>query len=356
MKTTSSLIPRPAAERWRDIRFRHIPVLVYVLSTLAVLYLWNTHWMPGTFVGEVQSNVGKVASSVNGLLVEVSAQPFDRVTNGQVLGKVVIPFAADDGAAAAQSDLLVNRARMVLDNQRNDQGYQQLKSDLLEQKVNLAMAESKLRFAESELARAEKLIADKIVSQFEYEFALDTRDVLAAEVKQRRELINEMEKTLAAMKSTLGENEQELIVDTINRGLAAQKAELQTSGESVLRANFDGVITAIHRNQGENVAAGEPLISISGEQANSIVGYIRQPVTYEPKAGDKVWVRSRRGNQRHAAEAHVVKVGARVDLLMHLANESGFDPLRERGLPVLINLPEKLVLYPGELVELTFKN
>jgi hypothetical protein len=66
-------------------------------------------------------------------------------------------------------------------------------------------------------------------------------------------------------------------------------------------------------------------------------------------------VRSRRGNQRLAAEASVLAVGARLELFTRPLRVRGFDNSQERGLPVLIEAPEELALYPGELVDLALK-
>ena len=82
---------------------------------------------------------------------------------------------------------------------------------------------------------------------------------------------------------------------------------------------------------------------------------LRQPISFEPKAGDVVLVRSR-GNRRQVAEARVVKVGARLELFTQPLRVRGFDSSQERGLPVLIDLPDGLTLYPGELVDLVLKN
>jgi len=62
------------------------------------------------------------------------------------------------------------------------------------------------------------------------------------------------------------------------------------------------VVTKVYRNQGENILASEPLIAISSERGENIIGFLRQPISFEPKAGDVVLVRSR-GNRRQVAEA-----------------------------------------------------
>jgi multidrug resistance efflux pump len=356
MEKTAPPIPRPIAERWRDIRLRHVPVLTYLVCIGLAVYLWNQHWTPSTFVGEVQGTLANVTSAQDGRLVNLSIRQFDRVTKGQILGKVAqAQGASDAGLAAIRADLDVMRARMVLDQHRNDQNYQQLRVDYLSQRVDLAIARAKLRFSQSELDRNEKLHTENIVSQFDYELALDNRDALSAEVKEREALVAETENTLAATKPAGRAESEPLVLDTIDKAIKAQEEQFRQSVETVLRSPIDGVVTKVYRNPGENILASEPLVTISGEQGENIIGFLRQPISFEPKAGDLVLVRSR-GNRRQIGEARIVKVGARLELFTQPLRARGFDSSQERGLPVLIDLPDGLALYPGELVDLVLKN
>ena len=86
-----------------------------------------------------------------------------------------------------------------------------------------------------------------------------------------------------------------------------------------------------------------------------IIGFMREPDDMGPKVGDTVVVRSRRGNRRLAAEATVLAVGGRLELFTRPLRVRGLGNAQERGLPVLVNAPEELVLYPGELVDLSIK-
>ena len=356
MEKTAIPIPRPIAERWRDIRLRHVPVLAYLVCIALAVYLWNRHWTPSTFMGEVQGTLSNVTSAQDGRLMNLSVRQFDRVAKGQILGKVAqAPGAADAGLAAIRADLEVMRARMVLDQHRNDQNYQQQRVDYLSQRVDLAIARAKLRFAQSELDRNEKLHTENIVSQFDYETALDNRDALAAEVKEREALVAETEKSLAAAKPAGPAASEPLVLDTIDKAIKAQEEQFRLSVETVLRSPIDGVVTKIYRNPGENILASEPLITISSEHGENIIGFLRQPISFEPKAGDLVVVRSR-SNRRQIGEARIVKVGGRLELFTQPLRARGFDSSQERGLPVLIDLPEGLALYPGELVDLVLKN
>jgi multidrug resistance efflux pump len=222
--------------------------------------------------------------------------------------------------------------------------------DQLSQQVDLAIANSRLRFAETDLARQRTLYEQKITSKQVFELALDYRDALAMEIKERERLVGEMEKALTTMKpnQTAGDP---AVFDTIDAAIKAQEEQFRRTGETELRAPMDGIVTKVLRNPGENVSRGESLVTISGERPENIVGFVRQPLSFEPRVGDRVIVRTRRGD-RKAAEARIVKVGARMEFFSQPLRVRGFDSSQERGLPVQVDLPQSLALHPGELVDL----
>lgn len=356
MKEPLPKIPRPAKQRWHDIRLRHIPIVAYLAGILGVVYLWNTQWMPSSFTGEVQAPVAEVASPIDGILLEVNVQQYDRVEKGQVIGRITVaPEAAAANLAAIRADLAVMRARMLLDQSRNVQGYEQLRVDQLDQQVNLAVAESRLQFAEAELARTRSMQTQGISSKSELDLAQNERDNLVAEIERRKGLIAEMDSALAAMKSQVGDAANSGILDTINEAIRAQNEQLHQAGDTLLRAPISGLVTKVPLPNGANIRAGDSLITISSEQPEHIIGFVRQPIAFEPKEGDQVVVRTRRNN-RQAGEARIIKVGARLEFFTQSLRVRGFDSSQERGLPVLISLPPGLSLHPGELVDLAIHN
>lgn len=354
----SNIIPRRLPHRWQDFRVRYIPLGVYLLGIGLSVWMWNTHWMPGTFSGEVQGATADVASLQAGQLVRLTVSQFDRVKKGQILGSVSLPRAsAETALKAIRTDLMVMRARMSADGQRNQLSYQRTRMDQLDQSVDLAIARSRLRYAESEVQRQTKLLEKRIVSVLEYEQALDLRDALAEEVKEREALVAETDRALKTILAggSMGDSDAGSF-DTIEAAIQAQEDLFLNEIEAVLTAPIDGVVSKVYRSEGEIVSVGEPLVLISADHPETILGFLRQPASVEPMVGDTVVVRSRRGNQRVAAEATVLAVGGRLEMFTRPLRVRGFDSSQERGLPVLIELPEELSLYPGELVDLSFKN
>jgi multidrug resistance efflux pump len=262
--------------------------------------------------------------------------------------------------AVISADLQVTRARMMQDQQRNDLNYQQTRMDLLGQRIELATAKIRLQQAESEFERVTILFRDKIAPEgvgprdgvLGYEVALRDRDALKIEVEQKTRLISDMEQILQEFKPPTLSNQNPLLNDAINAAVSAQEEQLRrTEGGTALRAPMDGIVSIVNRRSGENIAAGEPILTISSERAERIIGFLRLPVSYEPKVGDTVEIRTR-GSNAQKASATIQKVGSRMELFTQPLRVRGFAAAQERGLPILINLPENLKVYPGEIVDL----
>ena len=117
------------------------------------------------------------------------------------------------------------------------------------------------------------------------------------------------------------------------------------------QAALAGLNAVIHL-AGENVASGEILVDLRGTRPESILGFVRQPLTYLPQSNDVVRVMTR-GRPRRTAESRVLRVGAHLESFTQPLRVRGFDAAFERGLPVLLEYPESLGLQPGELVDLT---
>ena len=93
---------------------------------------------------------------------------------------------------------------------------------------------------------------------------------------------------------------------------------------------------------------------MSAPNAQRIIGYLRQPLPFEPRVGDTVKVYTRRPH-RQTANARILQVGVQMELVTAPMRIRGYGIAMERGLPILLNLPAGLEVHPGELVDLMIK-
>ena len=138
-----------------------------------------------------------------------------------------------------------------------------------------------------------------------------------------------------------------------------QEAKLKLAEEQLtpvpLVAPMDGVVSLVLRHSGENVAAGDSILRISATQSHRLVGYLRQPLSLDPKAGMSAAVHTR-GSARQAATVKITEVGAALEPIsptllaaMHLPPA----PAQELGLRIHFELPQGIPLRPGEHVDIT---
>jgi multidrug resistance efflux pump len=306
----------------------------------------------------------------SGSWLNFMSPPFAPVRRGQPVAviQVVTPEALQASATAIQSELEIMRARMILDQNRNLQNHDRLRLDWLSQRVDLAVARASLGFAENEFQRVDQLFREQVASDTELEIAQDRRDALRAEVEERTRLVNEFERTVVATRPASDPHEDPLILGTISTAIAAHEAQLRQLESPIrLDAPIDGIVTAVYRRRGETVMAGEPLVVISGDAPDQIIGYVRQPMSFEPQTGDTVEVRTR-GPRRQTGLTRVNAVGNRLEVyavstsgsqLEVFAAPLGLRPAGgtyERGLPVLLDIPANMRLIPGELVDLIVRS
>lgn len=125
---------------------------------------------------------------------------------------------------------------------------------------------------------------------------------------------------------------------------------------TLITAPIEGTVTYLHVAPGERVKAGLPILNITGNKPDRIVAFLRQPIAFVPEVGAPVKVRPR-ARHDNTVMATVQRVGLQLvpinPALLPLGSSRREVPHTESGLPVIINVPPELKLFPGEVVELT---
>jgi multidrug resistance efflux pump len=354
-------IPSPLPRRWREFRINAVPPMIFVALVGVVAITWRHYVATPSVIGEVENAKVNVISTVPGTLAELNVDRFQKVSKDQIIGRVYTlePEQLKASLAAIEVDLKVLKARMDLDKTRNANSLAQLRVDLGLEKLNLESARIQLVHAESEYARAKKLYDSQLIglgasaarNDLGYEVALRDRDRLRAEVATRQQTIVELEKGIASL-SASGVAESSPEDPLIDQAIKAQESKLVLlEGPVLLKAPIAGVVGILNHRPGEKIMAGDPIITISPEHSDRIVGYIRQPLTSIPKVGSSVKVRTR-GPGRQTAIARVLEIGSDLQPVTAPLRIRGYDTSQERGLPFFVEMPAGLALHPGELVDL----
>lgn len=350
---TPAKIPTPPRLVWREFRHRLVPGLVFAVVLLTAGVLWRDQAAVPHLVGEVESITSAVITVEDGSLIHLDVDRYEAVAAEQIIGefRVMDPDSVRVELASIATELQVTRTRIEQDQQRILQDFEQLRLSWLQERVALATARVELQFAESELARVNKLAADKLVSADQLDLAQSLADSRRAEVSEREKLVTELEASIKRLAPADAARFDHAINDQMSRAIAAQEELLSLGARTVkLRAPISGLITAVHHHPGERVRRGESIVTITATNSGRIVAYFRQAPVQPVQAGDAVQVRSRM-DRRQSGLGRVLRVGRHYeDVSTNLAVANpGF---ATRGLPVLVSLPENMALLPGELVDL----
>ncbi len=356
---TTELIPTPPAQRWREFRFKALPVIVFGCALAAVIILWHNNVSAPTMTGEVATVSANVIAPESGVLTNVLVGRFQKVKAGQEIACVLAsnPAKIDSQLGLIRGNITLNQFDLnaFLDRHRLAFNNAELRLNYMKQRVELATSQVELQRAEAELLRFQQLTNQNLVSPSQYDVALKNRDIFKRKVDETEKLLADMEIGVAEGKQAEEQfpKIRNLPTDTL---LAIEKQRqhlLSLPNEPLLlRSPIDGVVTAIHRRNGENVLAGDPIVTITAATGERIVGYLRQPLVVEPHIGMQVEVRAR-SLRRETSMAHITDVGSAME---HVSTNLLAPGLRgEIGLAIAVNMPPGLTLRPGELVDLILK-
>jgi HlyD family secretion protein len=354
---TTARIPIPLQQRLRDMRMRLIPAIVFTAALIAIGFMWKDYVAAPTMVGQAESIQASVSCYKPGMLAELSVNRFQMVKAGDSIGKILVadPKILASSLAVVEAEIEALRVGMepVTAQQRAAINYDQLRLDWMKQRAQLATAQVNLQWAGTELRRTDELFKEKILSQAMLEEAQAKQNRLQQEVDELAKLVTEQEQNFKQLQIT---NSIEASEKTLRAAIAVQESKLHLIEAELspitLSAPVDGMISVIYHRSGEAITAGEPVVAIAALNSPRIVGYLRPPITCDPKVGMNVEVRTR-GLHRQVGSAKIVEVGVQLEpiapaLLPPVKLANG-----EFGLPVAISLPTSLKVLPGELLDLT---
>jgi multidrug resistance efflux pump len=374
-------IPVPWKHRWRRFRYSSLPMFSFVAFVGAAAWLWTHATQMPHAIGEVEAKRVVAATGVSGVLKRVPREwrLFDKVAANQVVAQL------DDGLlssemATLQTDLArlqkeVEAAKAKLPASEADRSQTYLAQSIqvrfeLEQRRIAALTQQVQ--VEGDRLEAERtntyfecikpLYEKKMISEQEYANARLYRDEAAKRLAENLKVADEAkrqqrdaEERLTTLRDFLPLDVKTQLapiaaaIDVQNTRIAGLEVRIK---QLTIHAPNSGVIAAIHHWPGENVPAGEPILTIASDKGSYLVSFVRQEQHVEPEKGMAVDVR-KRAAVSSASEMAVESVGPQIEPIpQHLCR----DPkIPEWGLPVRIALPDSFPCRPGELFEVTFK-
>lgn len=393
---TLSRIPSPPGATFREFRITVLPVLTFLLVLGATLVTWRLYVGPSQLVGEVEAIHTQVSAPQAGQLRELHVDLLQHVKAGQTLA-VLVPtdprvLAARLDVSRSRLDLLRESLDARLRQQNNQISLLQLRLNWLSQRAELASLQARRSFYESELTRQTQLMTwlreraalteSRIVAVprtsagesapggdprswipegagmdrvADFQIAKRDLDSLNAELEEKTRLVDEIR---AALEAVAPEENQisDVLPTAMKAAVAFEEAELKQLEDQIkpvaLVATMDGIVSVVSRRAGENVLAGDTILTLSALQSDRILAYLRQPLNLEVRTNMNIEVRSR-SHRREAGIGRVLAIGTQIEpILPQLLPRTSATRDAEFGLPILISLPPGLPAVGGEVVDL----
>ncbi|MDJ0522866.1 MAG: HlyD family efflux transporter periplasmic adaptor subunit [Planctomycetota bacterium] len=145
-------------------------------------------------------------------------------------------------------------------------------SEITSARASVASAESTKNTAGADLERNRKLLRDRQIPKAEFDQFQNAYDTAVANLQKAKASVQAAEQQLQALEATLTEAEaalrlKKVEVDQTNAQIAELRNALKQAQTDLdhckLEAPFGGRITKIHASQGDFVAAGTPVLSLT---------------------------------------------------------------------------------------------
>jgi len=356
-------IPIPLKRRLAHWQSRLLPSSLFFLLCLAVLLLWQENLSLPSLVGQVDIRRLDIRTTASGTITNLSVQLFQKVRRGEIIAK--LDPADPMTSLSSQADLLLAKKELLqllslttasseFDIQRNLLDKERLRTEWLQQKVNLASAEIRMENLRNEYERAKGLREQELLSESQYDLAEKNFLSTEAEVKERQIFIEDLSRTIASIEGLIA-NSQEIETARMEIDRTSLKRSIaRLEQEWVIRAPADGIITGIQKRQGELVGSSDSIVTLTEDASNTVVAYLPQGLEVPLSIGETVTIRSR-SQQLRQASAMVVRMGTSFEIMPDMISQLQLHRLGGLGIPILIQVPDTFDCKPGEMVNIVLE-
>ena len=256
--------------------------------------LWHSK-ETATPIGVVRTTEIRVAPEVGGQLVTINVQKGDGIRAGDVVAQL----------SAIELSAAVVQARAALDaaSAQRDNVYAGVRAEEVASLASaIDKAKSGLDYAQSELARKTQLVPNNAASQQDLDQAQNDFDTARADLAEAQA------NHAAAVAGPT--REERAIADAQVKAAARAVAVLERRlDKTTLRAPTDGIVSVIVAEVGENVTAGQPILTIAATGKQWLSFNAREDMLHGLTVGDKVEVTRAGGQPRPAIVTELVPLG-----------------------------------------------
>lgn len=229
-----------------------VPVLLLIAAGSGAVWYYRSRPAPTgdglVASGTVEATDAQLGFQLPGRVVSIAPREGDRVRAGQELARL---DRAELEARREQSQAQVQATEAALAELR--QGSRQ--EEIAQARAAVTAAEERRADAERDLARTRRLFEGGAVSREALDKAQMALDVARA---QRTQVAEQLRLVQAGPR----QERIEAARAQVSQAEAAVRGVDASLGNTVLAAPFDGVVTVRHREPGEIVPAGSPVVTV----------------------------------------------------------------------------------------------
>lgn len=258
-----------------------ILAVVLVLVGLGALGIWalrDDDEGPLEASGTVEATEADLGFPLPGTIERIAVDEGDAVAAGDTLA--ILDYAALEGRrAGAAAAVDAARARLA----ELERGFRP--QELAQARSSAAAAEQRLEEARAEADRSRALYAGEAISRRE----LDRAETALAGARAEAERAGAQLDLVREGARSEQIDAQRAVVEQAEAGLDQAEAALD---DAVVRAPFGGVVTIRHRDPGETVSAGAPVVTVMDPADRWVLIYVREDAIGRVALGQAASIRS----------------------------------------------------------------
>lgn len=355
---------------------RFLPVLVWAVTVAGVVMVFSRQAQKFQVVGIAQQNSRQVSSTSTGQLKSVVAlftevkkdQPVarldDRHLQAQIntinseIGRLKAELAATEDkltveAINGETESEAARRQFALDVERYHLRVLELQAQLQPNLISLDDLELEIKI-EKDLVLKNAVATDYGVAKAQVAY-----DTLAKKIEETQRLLELAQLTwnkATERQNNFGERQSvhytvALALKPITAAIEVQHSMLEEINIQrdalTIKAPIDGIVSEVQGREGETVMPGVPIVTIVGKDTSEIISYLNERQADQVEKGDVIEI-VKNGDIPQVYEAKVDLVGPAIVELPARLWPNPDTP--QWGRPMLIRIPPKFELIPGEAV------
>jgi HlyD family secretion protein len=271
-------------------------VVALLAAAGAGWYFWGGPEVSATGLeasGTVEGTEARLGFQAAGRIASIAVEEGDRVERGAELSRL---DREETEARRAEAAAQLAAARAGLD--ELERGSR--REEVAEAAAVLEAARKRRQDAGGDLGRAETLLAGGAISR-------EARDKAAIALQVADANVAQAEERLRLVEAGPRKERIEAQRAQVARAEAALRALDAALGDRVIAAPFDGLVTQRHRQPGEVVAAGSPVLTLLDPDDRWVRIYVPEPRIGAVELGSRAAIRSDTyPDKRYAGEVYFV--------------------------------------------------